>query len=271
MRIAVILAAAGCGSRMGASVNKVLLPLAGRPILCHSLQLFQSCPQVSRIVVTVSPADEESIGQLIQPYDKARLCRGGATRIESVALALSALAQEAAQNAASPLVQPEKKATWDKVAVHDGARPLLSLRDWQRLLDAAEQRPAALLVRPVTDTIKLTQDELVLSTIPRQQLAAALTPQIFDFSLLLTAYQQAQSQGYTATDDAELVEKLGYQPLALPALDPNPKITYREDLLLAEAILSASASSAPSAASAAAQAADVAAESIGKKAMKENS
>ncbi|MBQ6808826.1 MAG: 2-C-methyl-D-erythritol 4-phosphate cytidylyltransferase [Firmicutes bacterium] len=229
MNIAIILAAAGCGSRMEAAKNKVLLPLGGLPLLCRSLGLFQNDPLVSRILVTAAPGDLEAFRELILPYDKARLCLGGASRQESISLALAALQQEATV----------AELPWDRVAVHDGARPLLSLSDWQRLREAAENASAALLVRPMTDTVKQTEGGKVLSTIPRESLSAALTPQIFETKLLLEAYAAAREGGYSATDDAELVEKLGLQPLAIPARDPNPKITFPPDLAMAEALLSA--------------------------------
>lgn len=229
MNIAVILAAAGCGSRMEAKKNKVLLPLGGQPILCWSLALFQRSPLVSRILVTAAPGDVEAFQSLLLPYDKARICLGGASRLESVSRALDALQAEARG----------EELPWDRVAVHDGARPLLSSTDWQRLLAASESSPAALLVRPMTDTVKRTESGKVLSTIPREKLAAALTPQIFETDLLLEAYAAARQQGYSATDDAELVEKLGQQPLAIPAKNPNPKITFPPDLAMAEALLAA--------------------------------
>lgn len=227
MRIALILAAAGSGNRMGAAKNKVLLPLAGRPLLAWSLDRFQQDPQVSRILVTTAPQDRTAIQTLLTPYDKARSTPGGQTRLDSIALALDQLLAEADQG----------QLPWDKVAVHDGARPLLSQRDWDRLLEVAAQAPAALLVRPVTDTIKLTEAGQVLSTVPRDRLAAALTPQIFDLPLLADAYRWARRRNLQATDDAELVEQLGYRPIALPALDPNPKITYPQDLTVAQALL----------------------------------
>ena len=211
MRIALILAAAGSGNRMGAAKNKVLLPLAGRPLLAWSLDRFQQDPQVSRILVTTAPQDRTAIQTLL----------------DSIAFALDQLLAEADQG----------QLPWDKVAVHDGARPLLSQRDWDRLLEVAAQAPAALLVRPVTDTIKLTEAGQVLSTVPRDRLAAALTPQIFDLPLLADAYRWARRRNLQATDDAELVEQLGYRPIALPALDPNPKITYPQDLTVAQALL----------------------------------
>ena len=228
MKIALILAAAGSGNRMGASKNKVLLPLAGRPLLTWSLDRFQQDPRVRRIVVTTAAVDQPAIQALLAPYPKARAVQGGPTRLDSVGLALDSLLEEAASASLPP---------WDKVAVHDGARPLLSQGDWDRLLAAAAQAPAALLVRPLTDTIKQTAGGQVLSTIPRAQLAAALTPQIFDLSVLADAYRLARLCNRQATDDAELVERLGYRPVAVPALDPNPKITYPPDLAIAQALL----------------------------------
>ncbi|MDO4732516.1 MAG: 2-C-methyl-D-erythritol 4-phosphate cytidylyltransferase [Bacillota bacterium] len=229
MNIAIILAAAGCGSRMEAKQNKVLLHLAGQPLLCYSLHLFQKDPLVSRILVTAAPGDMEAFRELLLPYEKARLCLGGASRQESVFLALQALQQEA----------DGTELPWDRVAIHDGARPLLSRSDWQRLLEAAESAPAALLLRPMTDTVKQITEGKVFATIPRETLAAALTPQIFETKLLLEAYAAAKEGGYSATDDAELVEKLGFCPLAVPAKEPNPKITFPADLILAEALLAA--------------------------------
>lgn len=226
MKIAVIIAAAGSGRRMGAPVNKVLLPLAGRPLLAWSLALFQADPAVGRILVTAAPEDRAAFLPLLADFPKAALVPGGDTRQASVENALARLTAE--QDPAAP---------WDKVAVHDGARPLLSSSDWQRLLAVAETCPAALLAGPVTDTVKRTEGSQVLATLDREALAAAQTPQIFDFPLLVRAYAEVKAQGLSATDDASLAEALGLRPRVLWSLDPNFKVTYPWDLAAAEQVI----------------------------------
>ena len=217
-----VIVAAGNASRM-AGIDKVMAPLGGEPMLLRTVRTFQNCDAIKEIVVVTREDLLVQVMGLCKNFDKVTaVIAGGKDRPESVTSGLNALSNRV-----------------KLVAVHDGARPLLSLSDWQRLQEAAENASAALLVRPMTDTVKQTEGGKVLSTIPRESLSAALTPQIFETKLLLEAYAAAREGGYSATDDAELVEKLGLQPLAIPARDPNPKITFPPDLAMAEALLSA--------------------------------
>jgi len=219
MRISVILAAAGSSTRMGLSRSKVLLPLLDKPVLCWSLDLFQKDPEVTEILVTASEKDRNELTRLCKKYGKARVVAGGATRSISVTMALSRV---------SPAAQ--------KVAVHDGARPLLSEEDWLALKEAARENPAVIPLHAMTDSMKSLAGGEV-KTLPRDQVASVQTPQIFDYHLLLSAYRNAVRNGITATDDSELVERMGTAIKGIYTQDPNFKITYQEDLLFAELLL----------------------------------
>jgi len=221
MDVAVIVAAAGSGNRMAAGKNKTLLTLAGRPMLQWSLELFQESAPVREIIVAAAETDMAEIRHICLPFAKVKtIIGGGVSRGASVATALSRV---------SPDV--------DRVAVHDAARPLLHPEDWQALLEAAGQYPAALLAAPLVDSVKVVDQGLVVSSIPRGQVMAAQTPQIFAYQVLLDAYRLGLRSGQNATDDAELVEQQGGPVHVVTARHPNFKLTYQDDLLLAELLL----------------------------------
>lgn len=244
MQVSVILLAAGLGQRMGAAVNKIWLPLAGKPLLQHSLEFFARAPQVSQIIVVAHAGELAQIERLIADLS-APLCgtdinlqgkaglvvEGGSTRLRSVAAAL-----------------PYISCTADLVAVHDAARPLLSQADWQAVL-AAAARPeylGAILAAPVTDTIKLLPKAAVASapgqlvgpiegSPPRELLWRALTPQVFAIEPFIEAYSTLDKD---FTDDAALLAASvrGQVALVSGSAD-NIKITTPRDLQLAELIL----------------------------------
>lgn len=221
MDVAVIIAAAGSGSRMGAAQNKALLPLCGRPMLQWSLEIFDNSEQVREIVVAAAQAEMPLIRSLCLPYAKVKsIIVGGGSRIASVAAALSRV---------SPSVE--------RVAVHDAARPLLTAEDWQALLAVAAEHPAVLLAERPVDSVKLLQQGQQAGDISRDSVALAQTPQIFAYQLLLQAYRQALREGRRGTDDSALVEQVGQQPLVVWSSAANFKLTYQQDLLLAEMIL----------------------------------
>jgi len=221
MEMTVIVAAAGSGSRMGVGKNKTLLTLAGRPVLQWSLALFQDSAPVREIIVAAAETDMAEIRHICLPFSKVRtIIGGGVSRAASVAAALSR-------------VNPDM----DRVAVHDAARPLLHPEDWQALLEAAALHDAVLLAAPLVDSIKAVEQGAVVRTIPREQVMAAQTPQIFAYPLLLEAYRSGVRNGQNATDDAELVERQGAPVQVVTARHPNFKLTYQNDLLLAELLL----------------------------------
>jgi 2-C-methyl-D-erythritol 4-phosphate cytidylyltransferase len=222
-----IIPAAGTGSRMQAGVNKQYLLLAGRPILAHSLALFAAHPRIDRICIVV-PADEIDYcrAEIVARYGQDKvsaIIAGGSTRQDSVANGLLGC------NAAID----------DLVLIHDGARPLLRAMDLDALLAAAAKSGAATLGVPVKDTIKEVQDGVIVATPERSSLWQVQTPQVFRYGLLLAAHSQANADGFTGTDDAMLVERLGHAVTMVAGSYRNIKITTPEDLVIASAFLAA--------------------------------
>lgn len=219
MDIGVIIAAGGASTRLGGG-SKVLRPLAGKPVLLHSIEFFSRRAEVSAIIVAAAAADMAEIRHICLPWAKVGVVAGGASRTASVANALNAVPAAATH-----------------IAVHDAARPLLTARDWQQLLAALTEAPAALLAAPPVDSVKrLDAAGRVAESLPRETLIAAQTPQIFTAPLLRQAYQAAGPDAI-ATDDASLVERLGAPVKAVMAADVNFKLTYAADFVAAEAVL----------------------------------
>jgi 2-C-methyl-D-erythritol 4-phosphate cytidylyltransferase len=224
MRAEVIVVAAGRGSRMGADVKKQYLPLGGAPILVRTLQTLGACPSVERIVLVVSPDDVEFVQELLQPYDLEKIgpvVSGGRERQDSVWEGLRALQAETTL-----------------VAVHDAARPLVTVEEVETVLAAAERFGAATLGVPVKDTIKRVVQGRVQETLNRETLWAVHTPQAFARGLLEEAHQRRVMEGGLGTDDASLVEWAGYPVHMVQGRYENLKITTPEDLVIAETLWS---------------------------------
>lgn len=216
MKIGVVIAAAGAGRRMGTEINKVLLPLQGRPVLAHSLACFGSMDEVSELVVVTSPADQESIRELVQRTvaNKAtQVILGGAERQDSVYLGLKALSPQT-----------------DLVIIHDGARPFITQELVRKGLRAVREHRAVGIAVPVKDTIKRVRDAIVIETPNRSELWAIQTPQIFDYGLVLRAHEEARAKGVLATDDCGLLEAMGHPIYIVEGDYANIKITTPEDL-----------------------------------------
>jgi len=199
-------------------IDKAFAPLGGKPALAHVLHAFESCDSVDQIVVVVSKANVERCRQLIAEKKRSKpieVCAGGRRRQDSVAAGLSQL----------------DNCAW--VVIHDGARPLVTKDLIERGLKEAQETGAAVAAIPVTDTIKVAGDDrIVRQTPPRQNLWAVQTPQVFRLGLISEAYRQAESE---VTDDASLVERLGYKVKLYMGAYDNIKITTPDDLLIAEA------------------------------------
>ena len=200
-------------------VDKVFAPLGGKPALARVLDAFESCDSVSQIVVVVSKEKLERCQQLIAEEGWSKpieVCVGGRRRQDSVAAGLSRLSH----------------CHW--VVIHDGARPLVTRDLIERGLEAAQEPGAAAAAIPVTDTIKVADtNRIVHQTPPRQNLWAVQTPQVFRFDIIAEAYKQAKGE---VTDDASLVEQLGYKVKLYMGSYDNIKITTNHDLLIAEAL-----------------------------------
>lgn len=220
--VCAIIVAAGSSRRMGGE-NKLLLSLGGQPVLAHTLCAFQKCPAVRDIVLVCREEDILPYSELAQAFgvDKLRtVTRGGDTRTASV------LAGAAASPEDSLLV-----------AVHDGARPLVSEAVITEAIAAAAEHGAAAPVVPVKDSIKRIENGVIAADVPRDTLAAVQTPQVFRRELLLRALHQAAQSGRTYTDDCAAVEAIGQTVRATHGSYENIKITTPEDIAVAEAFL----------------------------------
>lgn len=213
--------AAGFGARMGHELPKQYLPLAGQPMIFHALNTLCCCPEINTVFVVLSPDDT-----LFHSYDWSRfgdklqpLYCGGATRAESVANGL--LASE---------LEPD-----DWVLVHDAARPCLTQAHLTKLItELRDDAVGGILAVPVADTLKRADDEgRIARTEERGGLWQAQTPQMFRAGLLAQALQQCNQ----VTDEASAIEALGLQPKLVLSESSNFKVTYPQDLLLAELLL----------------------------------
>jgi len=223
MNIAII-AAAGAGTRMASDRPKQFLQLAGKPVIFHTLQPFEECDGINEVIVVLPAAESAGFLSLAGKYGLRKVSRvvpGGATRADSVKRGLMAI----------------RSATAEIVAVHDGVRPFVTVEEINRTVEAARLHGAAILVAPATDTIKQVGEERVVKTLDRAQLRRALTPQCFQYELLRQAYQRADVNDPSLTDESALVEQLGKPVMIVEGSARNIKITSAEDLLLAKALL----------------------------------
>lgn len=215
-----VIVAAGRSRRMDGD-DKLWAPIEGsRPLLAYSLSAFQACAAIERIVLVVA---EEAIERAQALAGKAKLDKvcavvpGGERRQHSVRAGLEAL-----------------ECTW--IAVHDGARPLVTPDLIERGLDAARETGAACCALPAPDTVKEADGGVVARTLDRSRLWLAQTPQVFRRELLLRAHEQARGD---ATDDAALVEALGVKVRLYPGSARNLKVTTQDDLALVRALVAA--------------------------------
>jgi 2-C-methyl-D-erythritol 4-phosphate cytidylyltransferase len=228
MRVAAVIPAAGVGRRMQQDIPKTYLSLAGKPILIHTLEVFEKVPEVHEVLVVVHPEDLEFCQEeILAPHPLKKVLRvvpGGKERQDSVYNALKILKKEAE--------------ALEVILVHDGVRPLVTPILVGQVVAAARRHGAAILGIPCQDTLKrVSSRKEVLDTVDRRELWQVQTPQGFRATLLWQAYQEAMSRGFYATDEAALVEALGKPVMMVPGSPLNLKITTRDDLKMAEAFL----------------------------------
>jgi 2-C-methyl-D-erythritol 4-phosphate cytidylyltransferase/2-C-methyl-D-erythritol 2,4-cyclodiphosphate synthase len=224
--VVAVVPAAGAGTRLGGARPKQFLPLAGRPLLTRTLMVLEATPQVQAVVVVCPPgAEDETRRACVQPYGLAKVAAvvpGGAQRQDSVAAGVAQAARLGA----------------DWLVVHDAARPLARPELFARVLAAAGQTGAAIAAVPAADTVKQAgEGDLAQATLDRSQLWLVQTPQVFRRDLLERALAQATAEGFYATDEAGLVERLGEKVKLVMGSRDNLKITTPEDLALAQGIL----------------------------------
>ncbi len=230
MNVTVILPAAGLGTRMASATGvmpsgrKQFLVLRGSPVLLHTLRRFDACRAVNEIVVALRPEDIPGFEQLIenQPFSKpVRAVAGGESRQESVWNALRSLGEHV-----------------ELVAVHDAVRPLVPVDLIEQVIAKAAATGAAILGVVPVDTVKQVHLHEVQTTIPRERLVLAQTPQVFRVGLLREAFERAAADGFVGTDEASLVERLESTPVSVIAgTEWNIKITRSADLVLAEFLI----------------------------------
>ncbi|BBA71789.1 2-C-methyl-D-erythritol 4-phosphate cytidylyltransferase [Geobacter sulfurreducens] len=227
MAVFALVPAAGMGKRMGASINKQYLLLAGRPILAHTLSVFEGASFVDGIFV-ITPEDEIPFcrDQVVERYGftKVRgIVAGGAERQHSVLNGLRAMEGTAADD--------------DVVLIHDGVRPFVSTDVLARATAVAREDDGALVAVPAKDTVKTVEDGIITGTPPRETLWLAQTPQAFRYAVIRAAHEIADAERFLGTDDAMLVERLGRSVRIVVGDYRNIKITTPEDMVLAEAFL----------------------------------
>jgi 2-C-methyl-D-erythritol 4-phosphate cytidylyltransferase len=221
-----IIAAAGTGSRMASDRPKQFLQLAGTPIIFHTLVPFEQCESIQEVIVVLPAEESAAFLTLAGKHGLRKLSRvvpGGSTRADSVKRGLMAV----------------RPATAGIVAVHDGVRPFVTVEEIESVVKAAETHGAAILVAPVTDTIKHVNGDTVVNTLQRRDLRRALTPQCFRYELLREAYEHADVNDPSLTDESALVEKIGVPVTTIEGSSRNVKITTPQDLLIAETLLKA--------------------------------
>lgn len=226
-----IVLAAGSGTRVGNSRNKVYLPLAGRRIVTWSLELFRKLPEIGRLVLVVRGEDRELATEILErelPGVPVDVVTGGETRHESEYRALLHLADEIREGAI------------DVVLVHDAARPLAPSRVVREVLATAVRTGSAIPALPLEDVVGVDEAGR-MSSEARTGMVRVQTPQAFRGGPLLAAYQAAAEDGFTGTDTASCVERYEGVPVQVVSGDPrNIKVTYPDDLFTAELILTTS-------------------------------
>jgi 2-C-methyl-D-erythritol 4-phosphate cytidylyltransferase len=224
MTVSVILPAAGLGTRMSKTAKKQFLQLDGVPILIHTLRRFSGIEMVGEIIVACRAEDMEDVRAMLSGAPltpPVRLVEGGDSRQESVEHALATVADEV-----------------DLVAVHDAVRPFADEAMIRAVIAEAAESGAAILGIVPVDTVKQVHLAKIQSTISRERLVMAQTPQVFRTSLLKQAFAKAREDGFIGTDESSLVERLdAVEVHVVPGSDRNIKITRPRDLDLARHFL----------------------------------
>jgi 2-C-methyl-D-erythritol 4-phosphate cytidylyltransferase len=225
-RVAAILPAAGLGTRMGAETPKQFLELDGVPLVIFSLRRLAASPEISEFLIATLAEEEASLAERIA-HEKigrpVRVVRGGGTRQESVGNALAQIGSDV-----------------EIVLVHDAVRPLVTREQAERAIAAAREYGAAIVGIPALDTVKEVKRTsqpgdvaLITATVPREHIALAQTPQVFRTALLREAYALAARDGFSASDEAGLVERLGHSVYVVAGSARNLKVTRPGDMELA--------------------------------------
>lgn len=219
-----VVVAAGSSTRMGA--DKMLLPLGGVPVIVRTLQTMEAAPSVGEVILVTREDLVVPVSQLCRDFALTKVkkvLRGGETRTRSVWLGTLEASREA-----------------QVIAIHDGARPMVTTQVIEDAIAQALESGAAAPAVPVKDTIKAVSGDAVERTLERENLRAVQTPQVFEASLIRAALQKALDDGESLTDDCAAVERLGMRVVLTQGDECNIKLTTPADLLLAEGLLEGS-------------------------------
>jgi 2-C-methyl-D-erythritol 4-phosphate cytidylyltransferase len=211
---------------MGLSCKKPYIPLCGEPLLVHTLRAFIRVPEIGCIIIAVFPGEEQLCREKIVSHlprrDGIIVVPGGGTRQESVRSALSRVPDDCRM-----------------VMIHDGARPMISEQIISAALRETLEKQATTAAVTVKDTTAVVSDSgmTIAETLPREKLISIQTPQTFIKEIVVRAHERAEAEGFSGTDDASLVSRLGLPVYIVTGSHTNIKITTREDLLFAEMLL----------------------------------
>ncbi len=226
MKVVAIVPAAGAGKRLKGKTKKQFLILGGKPIVARTLLNLSAANQIDEIILLAPPGEIDYCREnIVDAYEIGKVslvAQGGATRQESVARGFDYTPEET-----------------DMVLVHDGARPFITQVMISGVIEAAADCGAAVTAVFASDTLKeVDNDGVVVSTLARERIVRAQTPQCFRYCLLKEAMEKAEEEGFAGTDEASLVERLGARVRVVEGSETNIKITTLDDLKLAEALLS---------------------------------
>lgn len=222
--VSAIIVAAGGSVRMGIADSKQFIPLLGRPAIEYTLRAFEKCHLIKEIVVVCREQDKERIRLIADENGFSKvssLVEGGASRAESVRNGIKAASSKAKY-----------------FAIHDGARPLITVEEIERVIEAAFETGAATLGVPVKDTIKIVDGYNKIESTPlRSQLRAVHTPQVFERELYQFALENVGDNMINFTDDCSLIEHMGGEVEVVKGSEENIKLTTPIDVVIAESIL----------------------------------
>ena len=220
----VVIVAAGTGSRMNMGINKQFIKLEGKEIIAYTIEKFYNNSNIEDIVVVVKEDESDFLKkEILDKYNfkNVKIAYGGKERQDSVYNGLKLLDEKC-----------------DVVLIHDGARPFVSDKIIDKSIEEAKEHKAIVVGVPVKDTIKvIDNDKNIVDTPNRSVLWAVQTPQTFDYNILIDAYKDAFKNKFYGTDDAMLVERIGYKVKMLEGSYNNIKITTQEDLNIGSQIL----------------------------------
>ena len=222
--VTAIFPAAGQSRRMHSKTNKNFLQIKDQPILIHTLKKFSKSDKIDKLIIAAAPDEVEIVKEMLKKITGLKpfqVVAGGSERQYSIANALEFIDDDS-----------------EVILVHDAARPMVTVKTIDKVVDMAKLHGAAIAAVKEKNTIKIVDDnDFVIDTPPRSTLVSVQTPQGFRREIILKAYEQAKIENFLGTDDSSLVERLGYKVKIVQSDYKNIKLTTPEDIIIAEAFL----------------------------------